>query len=1795
MDLEQLKFIVDTSDLERASVVLSKLNTSVSALNKPLQEMHVNSKKVAEASDKLNESQEKTEKSTKKTTSVLERQQTILEFMAQGYSKGQSSQLAYAKAAGALTNEIEQLGKVLQTQRTLMGTDPFDKSIGALQSLKNEYIVIKEVQRLYNAELGLSKNQMVDLAREKLRLIEKFKLEGATLSQIKQGIQDLNSAYIQNVSAENRITQSIKARQKANEDAAKAQDYIAREFERVNKLTSDAGNITSATNNKLIAMEKALRMSGISASEQATKLDTYRKSLESIQKTAGNRQVDYLSRALGPQITDIFVGLATGQSPMMVLLQQGGQLRDQFALAGVAGKDMAKMLTTALGTMVTSVKDVAFAVGGLLVNAFTSAGSAIVGSLIAPFKALSGGVSAFISGTMTAGEAVANLGIALRGLATTGLFAVAAALAVLAIEYVKVTKANTDLSQSIALTGASLGMSTKEAISFAENLSQKTAGSTLKYIGILSEFAKANSLVDEGIITLAGDIDKYLGQSVKKTAEEYANLSNEPTKGLVDIAKKQGFVNEKTLVQVYNLEQIGKKTEAAKIAMEAYKASQDNAVASAKANLDPLQKLWIDIKENISQAGQAVYDLLKSESVVNIFRTAWETIAVIASEVWYVIKSTGTEIGGIAKQIAMIAKGDFKGAMAYGEQMKADAEVAKTAQDKLVESILNRNKAEEAGSKITAEQALANSNSAKSFDDRMKLQKEALDYFNGIMKEANKLTIEATQHSYDLNAAQKKMIEIISDPKFLKLSEQRKTEALSALANASALIEQTKAEEQLRLQNAKTTEEYIKNIKAQDDAWISAFDAGVAANRLIREEADALSLQANLIGATDVERKRAIKTRQIELDLAKELRDLEARKLTTEDQTALEVEARKRAAEKIKNLNTEIAVDAATKLYDEIKNIQNGISDSITTALFEGGQAGSKKLREIIVAELKKPITIVINAVVSSITGGLTQSATQSVLGSASGSILGSLFPSLGAGATVSGLAGAFGTGIQAGFTGTSTAAATQAYNAAGMSGYGTALQYGQYAAPVIGAIGGMAINKGISNGYQVNNTTTNVQNIATAVAAAINPVFGLIAGAISGVYNRAFGRKLTDVGIQGTVGGQAGFAGQQYTFEKGGWFRSDKTTTSQLDEATRSGLASAFRVIKSGILDLTDSIGIGSDAVENFSTSFKVNLKGLSEEDATKAISAEFAKIQEQMAKAALGTDKYTRQNETSYETLVRLSNFMQTINGSFKNLGFETYKLELASIDAAQAFVDLFGGIEGFTQAFSFFYENFFSDTEKTANLTRDLTTEFNKLGKSLPATREEFKQMVVTAKAAGDDQLVKSLLDLQYAFADLVPVVDSVTSVVDSVTTAVEAAKVIRETRERLLTDLQSSTDVAYAALERSVSASKKAIDEDITARQSEIDALDKQRSITESTIDSLNSLFDLLKSNIKELYNEADSVSSMTFKSARQFISNAATSGVLPDEKQLSDAIGSVRTGLDKNYYKTKADAERDRIILANELVDIQNLTEKQLTGEQKMLKSLDDQITLLKDQIKSLTDQKVVLDEMLVSFKEQIDVMRGVDTSIKDLSVAINDLTSKIAAETATRASSEKWVSSNGSTTWSSTGGATAISTKGGLVISAKNGDSFTGEEVVNWVTGQLGKGDALSVYQEAIATGISANSLDAIMGWTPGTSNAWAEQNSLPKFADGGMYSGGLALVGEKGPELIDFNQSGRVYNADQTSSLLGSSSEELAAIRQELVMLRAEVRADVSHNAKTAKILSRVTPDGETLAVSATIDGGAL
>lgn len=67
---------------------------------------------------------------------------------------------------------------------------------------------------------------------------------------------------------------------------------------------------------------------------------------------------------------------------------------------------------------------------------------------------------------------------------------------------------------------------------------------------------------------------------------------------------------------------------------------------------------------------------------------------------------------------------------------------------------------------------------------------------------------------------------------------------------------------------------------------------------------------------------------------------------------------------------------------------------------------------------------------------------------------------------------------------------------------------------------------------------------------------------------------------------------------------------------------------------------------------------------------------------------------------------------------------------------------------------------------------------------------------------------------------------------------------------------------------------------------------------------------------------------------------------------------------------------------------------------------------------------------------------------------------------------------------------------------------------------------------------------------------------SIPKRASGGMASG-LTIVGEKGPELVNFTRPGMVYTAERTQGMLSGGNNETRVV-QAIAELKAEMRAVV-------------------------------
>ena len=104
------------------------------------------------------------------------------------------------------------------------------------------------------------------------------------------------------------------------------------------------------------------------------------------------------------------------------------------------------------------------------------------------------------------------------------------------------------------------------------------------------------------------------------------------------------------------------------------------------------------------------------------------------------------------------------------------------------------------------------------------------------------------------------------------------------------------------------------------------------------------------------------------------------------------------------------------------------------------------------------------------------------------------------------------------------------------------------------------------------------------------------------------------------------------------------------------------------------------------------------------------------------------------------------------------------------------------------------------------------------------------------------------------------------------------------------------------------------------------------------------------------------------------------------------------------------------------------------------------------------------------------------------------------------------------------------------------------------------------------------------------------DADALKMFASGGAFSNGIVstptafsmgMMGEAGPEAImPLTNVGGSLGVRAQMPDMEEVVDELRSLRSEVINLRAEVRADVSYNAKTAKLLDRVIPDGQSVSV---------
>lgn len=1335
----------------------------------------------------------------------------------------------------------------------------------------------------------------------------------------------------------------------------------------------------------------------------------------------------------------------------------------------------------------------------------------------------------------------------------------AAAIGAIALAYNQGSKEQDAFVKSIVTTGNISGVTAGQLGQYARAISsvagtQSKAAETLA--AFVAEGVRGGAMLEKYAQT-AIEWEKATGQSVAKTAEQFASLQKDPLSSVLKLNEGTNFLTDSVYKQIKALDEQGRSADASKVAMDALNTAMESRSKTIEQNLGYIESAWRGITSAAKKAWDAMLNVGRAETGASQLASLRETLDQRMQRgpindmpgmraAW----EKGNE--GLRKQIDLLAEQERmlrRGAEAEAERNKQLA--ARIEFDKSGEQYLSkRARMEREIAKATNEAAAAGVGQAE-LEQRIASIREKFAEKNTAGMKAQRAAAKLLAEDM---AALAKMAGLSPDfyKEWDKLNDMFKRGKLDAEGLTEAQAELLKKQPVIAAET-KAQADAQKQVNASIDAYRSALQAvakeeAARVDGIAKSNAD-LREQIATMGLTN----QQIRQRTIELNRAtiaekeQQLARLQTGYTNTREQAALEEEIRL-----LKERNgllsdqgvKEQYVAAQQEMTDTWTSIDRTAHD-VFVNIFEDGAGTFKRLGQTLKAALLDMLyqmTVkrwIIN--IGASIGGVAGVAGSAMAGQDGGSGIGNLAGSAinMAGGSIFGAGGLSGAlmGGAGWLTGATTF--TGALGAAG-SLIGT------------GTMGGIA--SGLAMG-----------------AGALAPILGPLA--LLGL-SGAFSRKHEQHNLQGTFGGASGFEGNWHDYYRGGLFRSSKTVDTPLEADFLKGLQDAWNAQEAAVTSYAQALGLATDSIAGFTYDVNIKLKDLDPKagdyqqqlmarvaDAIKAGSNEmaqqligswdtvqetvtrhvqqfgddgFSTVEETITRQTYVASEFAREGESAIDTLTRLGSSLQAVNSVFDTLGYTLLSASLASGDMASSIIDAFGGQERFGAQTGSYFQNYYSAAERRATLQRQLTDEMDRLGFVLPATRDGFRRLVEAQRLTTTEgqQTYAALIGLSGAFAE------------------------ITQSSEEAAQALSDATDRAFAALSRYIGQQRELWQTALQAAQ--------------TLVAEARDIRDTASGAARELWGQSDDTRAMLAVQGRatidRMLSGLRATGALPDADELRRAIEDARGGLDMSQYATVAEYELAQALLAGQLSEIGDLAGEQMTVAEK-------QVAAAEAQIKQL-------DQTLDFWREQIDLMRDTFDVITNLDAGIAVLADAVRAEQAAKEEAAKEEARRAASTHTSPGGGGWGDWGGG---GGQDLRSIT--RTINWDTGEY-------VYPDGSGGTLSPEELEyfrRIMYGEISPTRVIDDLYQVPRHADGGRYAGGLALVGERGPELINFASPGHVYTAAQTRDMMrGGDNAELIAELRELRARLDKIERNTAVLPQTHDVIDRVTAGGNAMLTEA-------
>ncbi|EKM5720988.1 phage tail tape measure protein [Enterobacter cloacae] len=380
-------------------------------------------------------------------------------------------------------------------------------------------------------------------------------------------------------------------------------------------------------------------------------------------------------RTLPAQFTDIATQLAGGQSPFLILLQQGGQIKDSFG---------------GLGPMLQALRDALF---GFNEESRETSESAA-------------GISDAAEGLNNTSEAAEKLGRA-GGLLNTFNLAIAGSvglLALLAGAAYSSSQQFDNVARSLILMGGAGFSSMQQLNDAAKDVADNAGASLAESVDTLVQLNDTGKYTADQMTKIAKSILAMgdAGLDTKAALADFSRLANDPIKALASLNQQYGFVDEAMMKHLITLEKTKGKTAAANEAITLFADTMEDRSNKIVEATDNIGQAWNGIKAFSSDIFGQIGVTVRAwgNQIIDIFELVKASIKDLFLNITSLdAKFTGT-IAGWAEKIP--------GGGALANFLDMDVEAMKKAGDEADKEIeANKKRYNELWKRVTAPNAQA--------------------------------------------------------------------------------------------------------------------------------------------------------------------------------------------------------------------------------------------------------------------------------------------------------------------------------------------------------------------------------------------------------------------------------------------------------------------------------------------------------------------------------------------------------------------------------------------------------------------------------------------------------------------------------------------------------------------------------------------------------------------------------------------------------------------------------------------------------------------------------------------------------------------------------------------------------------------------------------------------------------------------------------------------------------------------------------------------------------------------------